>query len=248
MAVGNNLLYPDPWEALDGTEIFWDNFSSFAGWTSYSGVDTTTTPTIDTTASIMRAKGDNPCIDATTRTNGLIIMPEHTASGSLSIARAINSVLTPTGNWTIVSRVHLPVQAVIVNNSAAMSMGLSLPASNSLVYNSASVDALEIDSAENAFQYTYYTNGAVTTSEYVTLATVHPASVWLFLFHVSGESTITAAVSYDSGRSLCEIGTISKSPTGFTTLYFTIIGVKQMVTYHQFGIDYVRVYQSITQR
>ena len=248
MAVGQNPLYPDPWEDLDGTEVFWDNFTSFSGWTVHSSSDMTTAPTVDTTASVMRAKTTNPCIDATTRTNGLIIMPEHTASTCLLFRRDISSVLTATGNWTMVSKAHLPIHALVANNSNQCCMGFSLPASNVATYNSAYVLAVETDAAEYAFQADRNDNGVAVVGEWITGTTIHPTTVWMFLFHVSGESTITAMVSMDGGRSLCEVGTISKSPSGYTNLFFWFTGARQMVTYNQFGLDYVRVYQSIKQR
>lgn len=242
--------YPDPWEELAGDEVFFDDFRTLSGWTAHTGFDTTTSPTLDTSADVFRAKSANPCVDSATRERGLIIMPAHTAGSGLSLSRDISSVLTASGAWTIMSKWTIPIHQVLADGSINTWFGLSLPASNLLVYNAVAMQGIEQDVAENAIQSIRYDNGVVgDITEWSTNGGPNfPSDLWLFLYHQNGAGTVNAFVSAGTGRVLREVGTITKDPATFTHLFLAASNTKQMVTEAQFGLDYVRVYQSLKQR
>jgi len=242
--------YPDPWEFLDGTEVFADDFKAFSGWTVYSGYDTTTTPGVDTNASVFRVKGANPCIDSTIRSQGLIVMPEHTANPRISIAQDISGSLDGDGDWCLVTKMDLPRPRVIANNSLVAGFGYSLPASNIVNYNATEIFAVETDASTLGLVSQQITNnspGNLVAYDMVNYPS-YPNTIWLFQYHKSGESVVTSFYSVDSGRTLCEMHNVPKNSSTFTTIYYSLYAVRQMTAYHQLGISYVRAYQSLKLR
>jgi hypothetical protein len=244
-------LYPDPWEALAGDEIFSDNFDSFSGWTVYNDFDQTSTPTIDTAASVFRAIGNNPVIDSSTRDNGLIVMPENNTSNLISISRDISSLLpSPGGPWLMMAKISIPNHRVIINNSISAAIGFSLPASNNLQYNSVEIYALEQDPGLSGIQCQRWDNAVVgNISEFnMSPNPAFPCTVWLFMYHENASSDVVCFWSIDGGRTLNELGTVTKDPSTFTHFYFACSSIAQMTTYPQIGIEYCRIYDSLKQR
>ncbi len=243
-------LYPDPWEIPTGDEVFSDDFENFSGYTVYNNNDTTSTPSVDGTASPFRAKGANPVIDSTTRDRGLIIMPENNTSNGITIARDISSVLNPAQDWTIVAKMAVPNHRLIANNSVIAGVGLTLPAT-SLWNNSVMILSVETDTTDIGMQSQRVDNnvfGEITQFNLNPNAPTYPNGVLLILYHENGAGTVHGFFSIDGGRSLSELGTMTKDPATFTHLFFWFSAIKQLVTYQQIGLDFVRIYQSIEQR
>ncbi len=245
--------YSDPWESLSGDELFADDFVNFVGWTVHSGVDTTTSPSIDTPAGIFRAKGANPCVDATMRPRGIVVMPDHTASNVLSINRdiATDFGFDGDGDWTIVAKVYVPHHRVVINNSISLGMGLSLPASNNLQRNSVELYPLEQDAGPVSGVHCHRVDngsGADVTEWNDDPYPSYPNGLWIFMYHKSGEGTVDCFFNIDGGRTLDELGTLTKDPATFTHLFFLFGSIKQMVTHPMIELCYVRVYQSIKTR
>jgi hypothetical protein len=246
--------YPDVWEELAGDEVFSDDFTSFTGWTTYSGFDTTTTPTIDTAASVYRAKGANPCVDHTLRTNGIVVMPEHTASTFITITRDISGVLDGDGDWTMVAKMLFPINKDQANNSVGGGMLFSLPASNDVRYNSVDMYALEQDvGGVNGIQCQRTDNGTPTniTEANQTIADpTYPHDTWIFMYHKNAVDNVDCFYSIDGGRTIAELGSLTKDTSTFTNLNFVFFGARPagQVVYSQMELSYVRVYQSLKSR
>lgn len=248
--VGSSTNYPDPWEALAGDEVFSDDFETFSGWTTYNGFNTTTTPSIDTAASVFRAKGANPCVDSSLRTRGIVVMPENNTSTSISITKDVSGVLTASGNWLMMAKFFISHHRLIANNSVSAAIGFSLPASNSLRYNAVELFAMEQDASVSGIQCQRSDNNSIgnITEMNTAVTPAIPNGIWAFLYHQSGSSDVNAFFSIDGGRTLCELGIVTKNPSTFTTFYVHLAASKQMVTHQQIEVAYVRVYQSLKQR
>ncbi len=241
--------YGDPWETRDGTEAFSDDFTEFSGWSVYTNFDTTSSPSYDTTASVFRAKGANPCIDATAREHGLIVMPENNTSGRITIARDISGVLDGDQDWTIMARWSVPTQRDFIDNTTNALMGYSLPGNNLANYNSTWVWAIEQGTNVNQIGTQKNDNGVGTTIAWASddKPNFHNG-IWTFMYHKNAVDEVYGFFSLDGGRTLSEIGTMSKDTSSFTTLFFSLLGVNQMEAYSQIEICYTRVYQSLKQR
>jgi hypothetical protein len=251
VAAGAGTEYPDPWEALDGSEVFSDNFQTFSGWTVHSNVDTTTSPTVDTSASVFRAKGANPVIDSTLRTRGIVVMPDHTASTNTKINQDISGVLDGDGDWTLMGKVNIPHHRVVANNSIALGMGFSLPAVNNLQRNAVEMYAIEQDPGPVSGTHCQRIDdgvGANVTEWNITPYPSYPNGIWIFMYHQDSAGTVDCFFSIDGGRTLCEHGTLTKNPSTFTHFYFNFGSIKQMVTNPMIELAYCRAYQSIKTR
>ncbi len=250
---GDGSLFGDPWESLAGDEVFSENWPTFpgAGWSVHNNFDQTTSPTVDSNVSVFRAISANPAVSAAIRPGGIIVMPENLTSGRITIIRDISSALSsPGGDWCIMARAHIPQYRVVDNNSIELRMGFSLPASNNVHYNAAELIMIEQDPAITGIQCQRYDNDVVgnITEFNQSVIPSFPNGIWVFMYHQNGSSDIICFFSIDGGRTLCEVGTITKNPSTFTHLFFTFNTIKQMVTNPQIELSYIRVYDSLKQR
>lgn len=247
-----------PWDAPDDTEVFNDNLSgSYNGsWNVYSGTDTSTTPSIDSTVGTFRAKAANPVIDVTTDSNALLIQPAHTASVTLSMAIDLDAQgLDFTDDWTIVSKISLPDAENMGDNNLTAAIGASLPGgANSLLHNSIILYAAETDepaAVEVDYQYDRYDDGTPNSTEWGDRnILVTPGTYLLKLIHVNADNDTYCQLSKTNGYSWTNLGAFGKNPDAFTTGFIHLGWTKDASDIAEafFRVHYFRAYQSVKER
>ena len=249
------VLGGDPWAYPDGTEVFSDDFSTFtydatgvAGWAVCDAVNPGSALSYDTTCSIFRSLSANPAIDVATRPNSLLVQPAHTAGAGMTIYRNISNVLTFSGTWTIVGKMHLLPYNSMAAAGTGCALGVCKPSATSVRDECVQLSPFSITSTPSSLQafYSFTANTPTTVYTYAPLERLlKPAEIWWMLIHNNGSNNIYAFLSYD-GQTWAEFTYYAKSPNAFTHvwIYFAYVKHASSVTYQILGTDYVRAYQS----
>ena len=242
-----------PCDAPAGDELWaYEGGDSHASLSKYSGIDNSSSPSIDSTVSLLRTKAANPVIDITTDSNATLIMPSHTADIGLSLAIDLdNEGLDFDADWTIEAKISVPLSYHMADNGVHACLGASLPevgGANELNRNAAQLFAVEVDTTEVDRQWGREDDSAPTFTEWLLEREDLSTTFILKLVHdISVVEEVIPWISTDNGNGWTELSSTGKDPAAFTHSYIWTGWTKHASGYGEgiFRLHYWRAYQSV---
>ena len=240
------VLRGDPWAYPSGDEVFNDDFTSFSGWSVCDALNPTNAQAYDSTVSTFRALSANPAIDTATKYSSLLIQPDHTSGGAITIYRNIAASVTFSGTWTIVGRVSICSDFYM--GTTGIALGLSVPSATDMRNDCVQLTPMTVSGTATT-QGMYSRTGGGGFGTIATYTAVEPlmkvSTIWWMLAHNNGSTNVYGFFSYD-GKIWSEFGYGAKDPSSFTTFWFYCFYTKHASAY-TYGIidwDYIRAYNS----
>lgn len=242
-----------PYDTPDGSEVFNDDFEGdYTGWSVCSGLDPATSPSLDSSVGLLRAKAANPVLDIATDPSNLLVQPSHTAADQLSIYQDISGVLTFGNDWTIVAKMSLPQSYLLADNGITGAVGVSNPAVNDIRDEAVMIFAQEVDSSVLDWEWAHYTAGGQTSTEWAKTASrnVISPTYLLMMVHDDTRGDVICYGSFNNGTTWLELGARSKDPASFDTLFLYLGWIKHGSGIGEgiFRVHYLRAYDSVKYR